>query len=155
MSSDRPNNELNATLFVGDSRDPILTLATSRALDIFKAMAPSTFAPPKTQQRGGTASKMLAVSETPYSMAILHFQTCLWDTCACEALVHARGGKVTDLFGRPLVHGPDSNVINIFGVVISSGEPIMSDIHSRLCSEMLQDHAAMSTIKTPGRSNVL
>jgi 3'-phosphoadenosine 5'-phosphosulfate (PAPS) 3'-phosphatase len=127
------------TLFVGDTDHVILVQATHHALDISKTMTPSHFGIPTTCPRGGTASKMMAVSQTPYSMAILHFKTCLWDTCATEAVVHARGGMVTDLFGRPLVHSPDSTVGNIYGVVVSSRDPIMRHIHDRLCSDMRKD----------------
>ena len=52
----------------------------------------------------------------------MHFGTSLWDTCAPEAIVRACGGKVTDLYGAPLMHYEDSpaGLINQLGVVGSS-----------------------------------
>jgi fructose-1,6-bisphosphatase/inositol monophosphatase family enzyme len=46
---------------------------------------------------GGTAAKLRAVAMEENTLAILHFQTELWDTCAAEPLIKAKGGKITDL----------------------------------------------------------
>ena len=126
------------SFFTGDSKHAILNQATDHAFHIAHSMITTTSSfsssssssstheksIPKKIQKGGTAAKMLAVSTTLNSMAILHFKTCLWDTCATEALVHAHGGKVTDLFGRPLIYSPNNRYKNgnIYGVVISSGQ---------------------------------
>ena len=63
----------------------------------------------------------LAVAEARADYALMHSGTCLWDTCAPEALVRAAGGKVTDLFGSPLCYVPEgpAGVRNALGVVAS------------------------------------
>jgi 3'(2'), 5'-bisphosphate nucleotidase len=43
----------------------------------------------------------------------------IWDTCAPEALLHAAGGRITDLHGRPLSYGADLR--NQAGIVASNG----------------------------------
>jgi 3'(2'), 5'-bisphosphate nucleotidase len=43
-----------------------------------------------------------------------------WDTCAPEAIVHAAGGKITDVFGEPLRYR-EADVENRTGVVASNG----------------------------------
>ncbi len=43
-----------------------------------------------------------------------------WDTCAPEAIVHAAGGKITDVFGEPLKYR-EADVENRTGVVASNG----------------------------------
>ena len=51
--------------------------------------------------------------------ALMHTGTSLWDTCAPEAVVVARGGSVTDLFGAPIKYFLDrrGGLINQFGVL--------------------------------------
>ena len=46
--------------------------------------------------------------------------TSLWDSCAPGAIVLANGGRVTDLFGAPLVHLPGCDLKNALGVVASA-----------------------------------
>jgi len=43
-----------------------------------------------------------------------------WDTCAPEAIVHAAGGRITDVFGQPLRYR-EADVENKTGVVASNG----------------------------------
>ena len=142
------------TVFTGDSNDPVLRNATQAAISIASTtlsdMPSSEDSTPKSPTHsiiGGTASKFLAVANTPNSIAITHFKTQLWDTCATEALVHGKGGKVTDLFGSPLPHSanykPGSNV---FGVVASSGEDHMNVLHDTLCKEMRKDAESLKRI---------
>ena len=116
------------TILTGDSRDPVLVNAT--------LFAKSLTEKPNHVLIGGTAAKLLIVATQPNSMAILHFKTQLWDTCAPQALIESNGGKVTDLFGSPLVHSSDRQVGNIFGVVASSGEPEVTRMHKELCIRM-------------------
>ena len=43
-----------------------------------------------------------------------------WDTCAGEALVHATGGKLTDILGRQLVYsGQADNIMNSEGIIVT------------------------------------
>jgi len=119
------------TILTGDSRDPVLINATNHA----KSLAGN----PNHLLIGGTAAKLRIVATQPNSLAILHFKTQLWDTCAPQALIESNGGKVTDLFGSPLDHSPDRLVGNILGVVASSGEPEVTRIHDELCATTQAD----------------
>eukprot|EP00536_Pseudo-nitzschia_multiseries_P008805 jgi/Psemu1/288039/fgenesh1_pg.231_\ len=87
---------------------------------------------------GGTAAKlrMVATSTTPI-VSVQHFDTQLWDTCAPEALLKCKGGKITDMFGAPLVHDPKRKFGNVFGVVASSQGG--SELHDKLCQSMRAD----------------
>lgn len=74
---------------------------------------------------GGAGNKILAVAEGRAEIALMHFGTSLWDTCAPEAVLRARGGKVTDLFGAPLTHDPGrpgGGLINDLGVLATAPE---------------------------------
>ena len=74
---------------------------------------------------GGAGNKILAVAEGRAEIALMHFGTSLWDTCAPEAVLRARGGKVTDLFGAPLTHDPGrpgGGLINDLGVLATTPE---------------------------------
>jgi 3'(2'), 5'-bisphosphate nucleotidase len=43
-----------------------------------------------------------------------------WDTCAPEVILHEAGGRITDLFGRPLRYN-HADVQNRNGLVASNG----------------------------------
>jgi hypothetical protein len=88
----------------------------------------------------------LVASETPNSVAILHFKTELWDACAADALLLSQGGKVIDLFGSPLIHSPTRPFGNIFGVVASSGDGNASKFHHELCRRMGDDARSVQSI---------
>jgi 3'-phosphoadenosine 5'-phosphosulfate (PAPS) 3'-phosphatase len=127
------------TIFTGDSHDPVLVNATTVAKEIATRH--------KHVMVGGTAAKLrLVASETPNSVAILHFKTELWDTCAAEALLLSQGGKVTDLFGSPLVYPPNRPFGNIFGVVASSSDGDASNVHHELCRRMRSDGRSVQSI---------
>ena len=40
-----------------------------------------------------------------------------WDTCAPEAVLHAVGGRLTDLLGKPITYGPQVRFPNASGVL--------------------------------------
>ena len=126
------------TILTGDSKDPVLQNATKLALSI----APN----PEHKLIGGTAAKLREVATKPNQLAVLHFVTELWDTCAPQAVVANRGGKVTDLFGSPLVHDPKRQFGNIFGVVASSGGAEVTKVHDELCARMRADPESVHKI---------
>lgn len=128
------------TILTGDSSNPILQKATSCAKALAKGSVNHAIV-------GGTASKlgMVAKSKTP-AIAILHFDTQLWDTCSAEALLNCRGGKITDFFGAPLVHCPKRPFGNIFGVVASLGA---SDLHDELCKSLRADGEVIHEVFKP------
>jgi len=83
---------------------------------------------------GGVGNKLLAVAEGRADFAVMHFGTSLWDTCAPEAIVRARGGKVTDLFGAPLMHDSNASggVVNRLGVIGSGASSARE--HDAVCA---------------------
>ena len=71
----------------------------------------------------------------------MHFGTNLWDSCAPSAVVAASGGRVTDLFGAPLVHLPGRELTNRLGVVASA--PGAAGRHDALCAAMRAEPLAL------------
>ena len=69
---------------------------------------------------GGAGHKLLMAAYGEAELAIMHFGTSLWDSCAPGAILVANGGRITDLFGAPLVHLPGSELKNGLGVVASA-----------------------------------
>lgn len=126
------------TIFTGDSKNHILANATACAMDIAEN--------PRHVIVGGTAAKFQQLLKVPDSIAILHFVTELWDTCAPESIISSQGGKVTDMFGSPLVHSPKRPFGNIFGVVASSGGEKATALHDKLCAEMRCDTKSVHEI---------
>jgi 3'-phosphoadenosine 5'-phosphosulfate (PAPS) 3'-phosphatase/thiamine kinase-like enzyme len=128
------------TILTGDSSDPVLVNATKCAKAIVENHRHVIV--------GGTAAKLrLVAAGIPDSVAILHFKTELWDTCSAEALLLSKGGKVTDLFGSPLVHSPARPFGNVFGVVASSGgSDKAAKVHEELCRRMRADGEAVHKI---------
>ncbi|VEU39548.1 unnamed protein product [Pseudo-nitzschia multistriata] len=138
-SSDRDGHAAGTTVLSGDSGNPVLQIATTTAVSL---------APGGDARRvivGGTAAKlrMVATSTSP-TVAVLHFDTQLWDTCAPEALLKCRGGKITDMFGASLVHCPKRTMGNVFGVVASSKGA--SVLHDELCRSMRADRDSVMAI---------
>ena len=91
---------------------------------------------------GGAGNKILAVAEGRAEIALMHFGTSLWDTCAPEAVLRARGGKVTDLFGAPLTHDPErpgGGLINDLGVLATASGPSLKEKDARG-----RDHGAIA-----------
>ena len=126
------------TILTGDSNNPVLVNATDCAKNIAKDHRHVIV--------GGTAAKLRWVATEPNCLAILHFKTELWDTCAPQALIANKGGKVTDLFGSPLVHASGRPFGNIFGVVASSGGEEVSKVHDELCRRMRADPESVHKI---------
>eukprot|EP00929_Paragymnodinium_shiwhaense_P049312 TRINITY_DN24880_c0_g1_i3.p1 TRINITY_DN24880_c0_g1~~TRINITY_DN24880_c0_g1_i3.p1 ORF type:complete len:842 (+),score=162.18 TRINITY_DN24880_c0_g1_i3:62-2587(+) len=97
---------------------------------------------------GGVGSKILAIVDQQADIAIMHFGTSLWDTCATEAVLRALGGKVTDLFGSPLVHSPvtaSGDFFNSLGVIASNATSLSA--HKALCAAMRRDPTALALLK--------
>jgi 3'-phosphoadenosine 5'-phosphosulfate (PAPS) 3'-phosphatase len=129
-NDDKSDDVADFTILTGDSSNPILQKATNCARSIAKGNVRHSLI-------GGTAAKLrLVATSTSPTIAILHFDTKLWDTCSAEVLLNCQGGKITDFFGAPLVHCPKRTFGNVFGVVASLGG---SDLHDELCRSMRAD----------------
>jgi len=125
-------------VIAGDSKNDLLTAAQTAAL----ANGGSSLI------EGGAGNKLLAVAERRADLAIMHFGTSLWDTCATEAVLRSMGGLVTDIFGAPLIHSsspPPGDLKNSLGVIASAAD--CSDAHKRLCAAMRADQKALSLLK--------
>ncbi len=43
-----------------------------------------------------------------------------WDSCAGEGIIHAIGGRLTDVLGQPIVYdGKPNNIMNSRGLLVS------------------------------------
>mmetsp|Transcript_12929 Transcript_12929/g.30503 ORF Transcript_12929/g.30503 Transcript_12929/m.30503 type:complete len:591 (-) Transcript_12929:769-2541(-) len=136
LSSDELET-VDVTILTGDSSNPVLKKATNFARSMAKGDVRHSIV-------GGTASKLrLVATSTHPTIAILHFDTELWDTCAAEALLNCKDGKITDFFGAPLVHCHRRKFGNIFGVIASLGG---SDLHDELCRSMRADEETVYKI---------
>jgi 3'-phosphoadenosine 5'-phosphosulfate (PAPS) 3'-phosphatase len=92
---------------------------------------------------GACGSKMLKVVMGETTFSVMHDKTSLWDTCAPTALLSAVGGKVTDLFGDPLVYN-GKELGNKLGVLVSaSGAKIY---HDNITSAMRTDARVLSAL---------
>lgn len=102
---------------------------------------------------GGAGHKIVAAAEGRADLAIMHFGTSLWDSCAPGAFIMAMGGKMTDLFGAPLVHaaspGADASAVkNKLGVVASA--PGQGAAHDALCAAMRAEPLALALLQPDG-----
>jgi 3'(2'), 5'-bisphosphate nucleotidase len=71
--------------------------------------------------RGSVGIKIGLIIEQQCDLYIhLSPRTKQWDTCAPEIILHEAGGRLTDLFGRPLPYNK-AELQNRNGVVASNG----------------------------------
>jgi 3'(2'), 5'-bisphosphate nucleotidase len=71
--------------------------------------------------RGSVGIKVGLIIERQCDLYIhLSSRTKQWDTCAPEIILHESGGRLTDLFGRPLAYNK-IEVQNRNGIVASNG----------------------------------
>ena len=100
----------------GDSNNPSLAAAKQ----VLVGVSEKSRAGAEWRLMGGAGNKLLAAAQGRVAAVLMHTGTSLWDTCAPEAVVRARGGKVTDLFGAPIKYFLDrgsGGLINQFGVL--------------------------------------
>ena len=100
----------------GDSSNPSLAAAKQ----VLVGVSEKSRAGAEWRLMGGAGNKLLAAAQGRVAAVLMHTGTSLWDTCAPEAVVRARGGEVTDLFGAPIKYFLDRSgggLINQFGVL--------------------------------------
>lgn len=140
-----PETALGAVCVTGDSTNASLA-AAKRCAD---AAGYATI--------GGAGNKILAVAEGRAEVALMHFGTSLWDTCAPEAVLRAAGGRCTDLFGAPLVHDPErpgGGLINDLGVLATGRDLAARDVrapgrdHDALAAAMRGDDELRAALLT-------
>ena len=131
------NPTANVRSVSGDSKNAALIAAK----DLVKTAALESGATYSHGVIGGAGNKLLAVAEGRAEFALMHFGTSLWDTCAPEAIVRAAGGKVTDLYGAPLMHAADApgGLVNQLGVIGSGPTCVGAMAHDAVCARMREN----------------
>lgn len=74
--------------------------------------------PTQVLRVGGAGHKVLLVVEGQAHVYVFATPGCKkWDTCAPEAVLHAAGGKLTDMFGHDLQYHKEVDYVNRAGVL--------------------------------------
>ncbi|XP_053315633.1 3'(2'),5'-bisphosphate nucleotidase 1 isoform X2 [Spea bombifrons] len=74
--------------------------------------------PDKVIRVGGAGNKIIQLIEGQASAYVFASPGCKkWDTCAPEAILHAVGGKLTDIHGNPFEYQKDVKHMNSAGVL--------------------------------------
>ena len=156
--ADSPSSEVRTlVLTTGDSADKTLAAAREVALALSDASDPAfSFVSPgaaplpaiawRHRVMGGAGNKLLALATGAADVAIMHMGTSLWDTAAPEAVLCARGGKVTDLYGAPLVHDHKAPTGLSNGLGVLATGPGLGALHAALCAAMRRDARLLSLL---------
>ncbi|XP_013875461.1 3'(2'),5'-bisphosphate nucleotidase 1 isoform X3 [Austrofundulus limnaeus] len=99
----------------GDKRIVTTTRSHSNkvVMDCVDAMEPH-----EVVRVGGAGNKIIQLVEGKASAYVFASPGCKkWDTCAPEALLHAVGGKLTDMYGNPYRYDADVKHMNSAGVL--------------------------------------
>ena len=93
-----------------------------------------TLQPSEVIRAGGAGNKILMVLEGKADTYIYpKLGTKKWDTCAGDALVHAVGGLLTDVHGKPLSYEPDpSKYPNREGVIVTTNTKLHEEIVKKM-----------------------
>ncbi|HUE81152.1 MAG TPA: 3'(2'),5'-bisphosphate nucleotidase CysQ [Pyrinomonadaceae bacterium] len=94
-------------------------------------------------RRGSVGIKVGLIAEQQCDLYIhLSPRTKQWDTCAPDIILHEAGGRLTDLFGRPLLYNVPE-VQNRNGIVASNG--VMHEIVIEALAPLLQQFGRVPT----------
>ena len=94
-------------------------------------------------RRGSVGIKVGLIAEQQCDLYIhLSPRTKQWDTCAPDIILHEAGGRLTDLFGRPLLYNVPE-VQNLNGIVASNG--VMHEIVIEALAPLLQQFGRVAT----------
>ena len=90
--------------------------------------------PSETLRAGGAGKKILMVLEGQADTYVYPSQgTKKWDTCAGDALVHAVGGLLTDVHGKPLHYELDPlKYPNREGVIVTTNTKLHEEILAKM-----------------------
>lgn len=118
-----------------------LTIATTRSHrsklvdDTLLAMKPTT-----EMRIGGAGHKVLLVIEGQAHAYVYPSSGCKkWDTCAPEAILHAVGGKFTDIFGNDMKYHKDIPHPNTGGILAATSP----EMNAKLAA-LVPDHVKQS-----------
>jgi 3'(2'), 5'-bisphosphate nucleotidase len=94
--------------------------------------------------RGSVGIKIGLIVEQQCDLYVhLSPRTKQWDTCAPEVILNEAGGRITDLFGRPLRYN-HAQVQNRNGVIASNGVA-----HGRIISQLQPLLAQFGRVAVP------
>ena len=121
--------EVRPLLATGDSPMKVMVAARDVVSEKFGG---------KNMLYGGAGNKILATARGEVDCTIQHKFGGPWDTCAPEAVLTAMGGKITDLFGKPISVYNDPKQ-NAFGFLATSKDAAIS--HEDLSAALLANEA--------------
>lgn len=108
----------------------------------------------KVMGMGGAGNKILSIVKGGTDVVVLNLVTCLWDTCAPEAVLRAVGGELTDMFGSRIRYGSSARIDNRYGVIATGPSFKKVDAekrnHAKLVSAMRQKGIANSLLAPAG-----
>ncbi|XP_039281442.1 3'(2'),5'-bisphosphate nucleotidase 1 isoform X2 [Nilaparvata lugens] len=102
----------------GDRR--VITTTRSHLTPTVQA-AVDAMKPDEVLKVGGAGHKVMLLLEGKANAYMYPTKgTKRWDTCAPEAVLHAMGGKLTDMYGNYYSYAGDTNVANLDGVLATA-----------------------------------
>lgn len=113
--------------------------AGNKILRVSTGISPSTCSQQTQTPTTMTTSVNDSKQSNPPDCALMHMGTCAWDTAAPEAVLLASGGKITDLFGEPLIYDASNKsegYVNKRGVLASSKRTFESGLHEKFVQKM-------------------
>lgn len=134
-----------------DEGDPTPLRVSTRDIDHLRMVSSKSHSSPRTLRvlellsiddedhlrTGSTGVKISLIAHDEADVYVHPTRgTKLWDSCAPEALLAAAGGRLTDVFGRPLRY-TDANVENARGLLASHGT-LHDEIVRRIAADAAQ-----------------
>jgi 3'(2'), 5'-bisphosphate nucleotidase len=93
---------------------------------------------------GGSGHKVLLLIEGEAHAYVFPSPGCKkWDTCAPEAILHALGGKMTDIKGNFYEYHKDVEVVDEWGILATANVADHEDYLSRIpqeCKDQVKDY---------------
>lgn len=113
--------------------------STGLVSQVIEACSPTT-----VLKVGGAGHKVILLMEGKAHSYVFCSPGCKkWDTCAPEAILHALGGKLTDIKGLPYEYHKDVGYVNEWGVLATGKEDEHKDYLDRIpseCKEQVKDY---------------
>lgn len=90
---------------------------------------------------GGCGNKILRLLTGEADVTLFNLGTSLWDSCATQAILVAKGGTLTNLIGMPIEHTDKVPTPNRLGVVATAStyEARSGKTHRQLCDTFSRD----------------
>ena len=118
----------------GDSKNQLLKASVDAVVEAAKENL-SYFQDIERPLVGGAGSKIVNVAFGKADVALM-YPTCLWDSCAPEAVLKAAGGYVSDFFGAPLCHSKDARTVDNSLGIIASMPRVKTPSRTEMCEKL-------------------